>query len=884
MKSTPSLSLFWTLLAVTILGPLGAGTANATTPPQPGGRFPEEYLNYRKAHPDKFKVTGGWKNKVERARSVRDRKNGQGAAGAPGATGGGPATAAAIAAAGGVVTGNFRIPVVLVQYANTATPPYANTVLQDVLFGTNPTGNLTAYYSEVSYGNITVTGDAFNWVQVGQNDTHYEGTSNGLVPATSRTGELLRDSLDLLDGGVDFGQFDNDGPDGTPNSGDDDGVVDFVAFVQPENGGECAPGNTNIWSHRWRYRFWPNAGGNAYTTGDARHGGGSILIDDYVIQPARNCAGGTIEIGVFAHEFGHAFGIPDLYDTDNSSNGLGSWSLMASGNWRTPARPAHWDAWSKTHVGWIVPDLLTSQHTGYVLPQVETNARAARISIGNGRYYLIENRQSVGFDNQIASCGLVIYDIDESVIAARSNSNTVNTQENCGTFQASAPNHYGIALKQADGSCHLEGRTNRADAGDAFPGSSGNRTFDGTSNPSVIDYLGNDPQVSVRNISNCGATMTADIRAFPLPDPPVTALDVAFVIDLSGSYADDLPLMKAQIQDIVDRLAAAFPDLRLGLASFRDFPFPPFGGGSDFAYQIVSSLASDRAAFVAAFNGLSASGGSDLPESQYEALYQVLTGAGRDLNGDGDTADPGEIAPSNIGWASGRTRVVYLLTDASFHDSDTENYPGTLLEAAGRADVRALLQPGNPLLFTLISEHPSVVVTSGQDGVPPLSKSTLVLQADELANASGGGVLSAGLNSSALATAVTATISQIKVSAPPTRIAIDVKPGNAQNNVNPNTQGVLPVALLGSAALPVARLRPMTLRFGPSGTLPAHDLDNSQVLAERTRDVNGDGLLDLLVHFSIPGSGITRGLTEVCMIGELDDGKFVVGCDAITTK
>ncbi len=41
--------------------------------------------------------------------------------------------------------------------------------------------------------------------------------------------------------------------------------------------------------------------------------------------------------GVFAHEMGHAaFGLPDLYDTDNSSEGLGNWSLMAGGSWNGP--------------------------------------------------------------------------------------------------------------------------------------------------------------------------------------------------------------------------------------------------------------------------------------------------------------------------------------------------------------------------------------------------------------------------------------------------------------------------------------------------------------------------------------------------------------------
>jgi len=37
-------------------------------------------------------------------------------------------------------------------------------------------------------------------------------------------------------------------------------------------------------------------------------------------------------IGVFCHELGHAFGLVDLYDTDNSSYGTGYWSLMSSGS------------------------------------------------------------------------------------------------------------------------------------------------------------------------------------------------------------------------------------------------------------------------------------------------------------------------------------------------------------------------------------------------------------------------------------------------------------------------------------------------------------------------------------------------------------------------
>ena len=67
-----------------------------------------------------------------------------------------------------------------------------------------------------------------------------------------------------------------------------------------------------------------------------------------------------IHIGVFAHEFGHAFGLPDLYDTDSrptaSRRESATWCLMASGSWggdnRSPELPSHMSAWAK-----VVPRL-----------------------------------------------------------------------------------------------------------------------------------------------------------------------------------------------------------------------------------------------------------------------------------------------------------------------------------------------------------------------------------------------------------------------------------------------------------------------------------------------------------------------------------------------
>ncbi len=158
-----------------------------------------------------------------------------------------------------------------------------------------------------------------------------------------------------------WGQFDNDGPDGQPNSGDDDGFVDFVTFLQADQDGAC-PGSPHIWAHRFIIRAWN--GGSPYVTRTpwTGHPGEFLKVDDYIMQSA---LGGTtacdvlapMPIGTVAHETGHTFGLPDLYDTELNSSlatqGIGEWGLMGSGNYARPYSPSRYEAWSLFEMGWV---------------------------------------------------------------------------------------------------------------------------------------------------------------------------------------------------------------------------------------------------------------------------------------------------------------------------------------------------------------------------------------------------------------------------------------------------------------------------------------------------------------------------------------------------
>lgn len=188
-----------------------------------------------------------------------------------------------------------------------------------------------------------------------------------------------------------------------------------------------------------------------------------------------------------------------------------------------------------------------------------------------------------------------------------------------------------------------------------------------------------------------------------LPPEQTPAVDIFLLEDETGSFWDDIANLKTLAPRIFDEVRAWIPDSRFGVGGFRDFPFGTWGNDwdPDYAYRLLQDLTFDRDAFLAGVDDLTAGGGYDNPEAQYEALYQVATGVGVDLNSDGDFLDFGEVA-SDLGptFRLDALKVVVLATDDEFHhggelfdswgDPNPFPYPGptrdevvAALEAAG---------------------------------------------------------------------------------------------------------------------------------------------------------------------------------------------------------
>jgi immune inhibitor A len=350
------------------------------------------------------------------------------------------------------------------------------------LFGSYAGGTMAAYYQEASRGHFSLSGDVHGWYDLPQAIAYY--TRGGPLGDESlfpeSPGGMVAHAVAAADSGVDFGLYDNDGPDGVPNSGDDDGVVDALIVVH--TGGDAAAGdNGNIWSHTGRL------GANSVATADQSAGGGFIRVDLYSLLPELAGNGSSpvqAEIGVFCHEFGHQLGLVDLYPVgfnsgeETASNGIGAWGLMGfgtrGGDGFSSGRPTHPCAWSKLRLGWV--ELVHQDSSGpLALAPVQGSGQVVRVWDNDERdlsYFLLANRSRTGFDSGLPAEGLLIWHVDGRA------------------FDNDSAAHKLVDLEEADGLEQLDWGNSTGDSGDPFPGAAGNISFGPATLPSSNRYDG----------------------------------------------------------------------------------------------------------------------------------------------------------------------------------------------------------------------------------------------------------------------------------------------------------------------------------------------------------------------------------------------------------
>ena len=513
-------SLRWTIFAVgcATLGPAAALSQDIEVDAQVAGRpLPAGYYERVRQNPEFFTPSGGW--------IVR---------------------ASLDVAAGRAVAGNFPIVAIPALFYDSPEPQFGAEDLSRVLFdGPSAQGTLRQYYAEVSGGQLSIGGAVTPWVRTSLTRAEVVGSSYGLG-GDARVGEYLVEALTLLDPVTDFGLYDNDGPDNVPNSGDDNGIVDAVAFYFLEVSASC--GGPGIWPHFSGITGWT---GQAFETNDLRPDSTPVKIDPYFIQSIVNCSGNQISsIHTIAHELGHLIGLPDLYHPvegilpEQRRWVVGCWSLMAAGAWGCGEvgsasvwpRPSHMGAWEKKRLGWLneIQQVPEAEFQSVTLPPVQTTGTIVELPLGDDERLLVEYRARVGFDEYLPAEGVLVYRINDTI--------PLRPCSEC-------PPHYSVMLLEADGDSSLvetkaQGGS-RGEPGDAY-GALGPGALTSLTEPSTRRDLGlgEESGINIYEITVAQGTAQLLLSTAPMSLPRLLApllLDDSNLLDeVEEEFLDEL--------------------------------------------------------------------------------------------------------------------------------------------------------------------------------------------------------------------------------------------------------------------------------------------------------------------------------------------------------
>ena len=278
-------------------------------------------------------------------------------------------------------------------------PDFNRAYYMDMLFNSTPGANsMRNFYIEQSSGRFAVSGDVSDWVPVPGNGAAYDDDLGGpevwqfLIDSTSAWYEEQLATRTPAEVDAWLSQFDKRDRydfDGDGDFNEPDGYIDTFQSVHAGLGNEDGGGvlgDSAIWSHSW-YAWYqrigsvgPEIDGQPNLAGGIQVGDSQYWIGDYTIQPEN---GG---VGVFAHEYGHDLGLPDLYDTEGANdNAECFWTLMSDGSNISDgtvdigSKPSHMGVWEKFQLGWLNYQVAFAGKTKDLkLGPAETNTKQAQ--------------------------------------------------------------------------------------------------------------------------------------------------------------------------------------------------------------------------------------------------------------------------------------------------------------------------------------------------------------------------------------------------------------------------------------------------------------------------------------------------------------------------
>ncbi len=387
------------------------------------------------------------------------------------------------------------------------------------LFDPQREGSISHFYDEMSFARLRISGEVAprRYASLG-------ATGDYLAASSDEPGDFARFSREILnqaDRDINFARFDNDGLDGVPNSGDDDGLVDGVFIVV-----SSTPQNFLL----GRATGVASLGEEPYRTDDLGADGRPIEIRAGTIQQGRTFAETS---GTICHEYGHLLGLPDLYDVGfirsgsedpaDDSAGIGNWGLMGWGalGWQGDDGPTSFSAWSRMRLGWVALQTPVQLEQELRIDPVAESGKVYQVPMPNGEFFLLEyrTRSSNFYDRNIPAEGLLIWHVSGANTPWEIDLECADGQ----FFDAGFP--LGRQRETVSGGDNLDFWSRDAEYNRTFAGNLGDETdpFDGisfqdftpASNPAA---LSEDLKWSARieNIHRDGGQMVTDIAISPV--------------------------------------------------------------------------------------------------------------------------------------------------------------------------------------------------------------------------------------------------------------------------------------------------------------------------------------------------------------------------------
>ena len=371
--------------------------------------------------------------------------------------------------------------------------------------GYGMTGSVRDYFLAQSYGQFDMTLDVAGPYTLSKPMSSYGGNSDEGIDIGARA--FARESFTLADADVDYKNYDWDG----------DGVVEQVFIVYAGYAeAQGAPANT-IWPHSYGLAEPLKLDG--------------VSVSQYACSSElRGASGKNVDgIGTVCHEFSHCLGLRDHYDTQGSNFGTGAWDLMASGSYNNNScTPAAYTAFERWCMGWLEPQELTSQtDIKDMKPLVESpEAYILYNDAHKDEFYILENRQKIGFDEALYGHGLMVFHIDYNEQDWKSN-----------TINISAARQR-VTIIPADGE-KVSSRTSLSS--DPFPGTKGITSLTDFTSPAARvynaingNYMMGKPIESIREDANGLVSFKA---LYPRLDAPEPAYETDSYDASAGTFA-----------------------------------------------------------------------------------------------------------------------------------------------------------------------------------------------------------------------------------------------------------------------------------------------------------------------------------------------------------